>query len=132
MQTLSYLPPLEESDIRKQLDYLLYQNYIPCIEFSEPEHAYTLGHGPSGLDSSVASGYYDNRYWPMWKLPLFGCQDSGDVLSEVNACATAYPNSFIRVIGFDANRQVQCMSFLVRRPPSATERAPLEDRSRTA
>jgi hypothetical protein len=23
--------------------------------------------------------YYDNRYWTMWKLPMFGCTDPSQV-----------------------------------------------------
>lgn len=23
----------------------------------------------------VLQNYYDNRYWTMWKLPMFGCTD---------------------------------------------------------
>ena len=25
------------------------------------------------------SGYQDNRYWTMWKLPMFGCTDGAQV-----------------------------------------------------
>ena len=56
------------------------------------------------------------RYWVMWKLPMFGCTDPRQVLEEVRACTTEYPNAFVRVIGFDSTRQVQCLSFIVHKP----------------
>merc|ERR1719426_184505 len=60
--------------------------------------------------------HYDGRYWVMWKLPMFGCTDPRQVLEEVRACTTEYPNAYVRVIGFDSTRQVQCLSFIVHKP----------------
>merc|ERR1712094_124512 len=57
---------------------------------------------------SAMAGYYDGRYWSMWKLPLFGCSHPGEVIEEINNCKREYPSSFIRVIGFDPVRQVHC------------------------
>lgn len=62
-------------------------------------------------------GYYDGRYWTMWKLPMFGCMDPAQVLLEVEECKKAYPGYFIRIIGFDNKRQVQCISFIAYKPP---------------
>lgn len=61
-------------------------------------------------------GYYDGRYWTMWKLPMFGCTDSSQVLKELEEAKKANPNSFIRIIGFDNVRQVQCISFIAYKP----------------
>lgn len=61
-------------------------------------------------------GYYDGRYWTMWKLPMFGCTDSSQVLQELEEAKKANPNSFIRIIGFDNVRQVQCISFIAYKP----------------
>ncbi|PNY09205.1 ribulose bisphosphate carboxylase small chain, partial [Trifolium pratense] len=61
-------------------------------------------------------GYYDGRYWTMWKLPLFGTTDASQVLKEVNEAKSVYPESFIRIIGFDNVRQVQCISFIAHTP----------------
>merc|ERR1711998_699359 len=116
-ETFSFLPPLSDQEISRQVQYLLNNGWTPCIEFEDEAHAYADTHGWSGLDSSINAGYYDNRYWVMWKLPMFGCTDSSDVLKEIKACATAFPDCFARVVGFDAMKQVQCVSFLVYRPP---------------
>ena len=74
-------------------------------------------------------GYYDNRYWTMWKLPMFGCSDPSQVLKEVAACQVAFPRAYIRLVAFDNVKQVQCMGFLVQRPRDAVEYCPLEKRS---
>ncbi|CAL6439051.1 unnamed protein product [Bathycoccus prasinos] len=87
---------------------------VPRVE--DPAHAYTDGHGNSGLDSSINTNYYDNRYWVMWKLPMYGCNDPSEVLTEVKACVKAFPNCYVRCAGFDNIKQVQCHSFLVYRP----------------
>merc|ERR1712070_1025540 len=62
-------------EVAKQIEYMISNGWNPCIEFAMPENALTLDHGPDGIISSVTCGYYSNRYWPMWKLPMFGCRD---------------------------------------------------------
>ena len=32
----------------------------------------------------------------MWKLPMFGCTDSSQVLKEITNCTKAFPGSYIR------------------------------------
>ena len=89
-ETFSFLPPLSDADLTKQVQYLLNNGWTPCLEFEDPAHAYTDGHGWSGLDSSVNANYYDNRYWVMWKLPMYGCNNADEVIQEVKACVKAY------------------------------------------
>jgi len=67
-------------------------------------------------DYNASPGYYDGRYWAMWKLPMFGCTNPNQVLDEIEQCKRAYPEAFIRIIGFDADRQVQVVSFIVAKP----------------
>ena len=73
--------------------------------------------------------YYDNRYWSMFKLPMFGCTDASQVLKEVANCQRSFPKSYIRLVAFDNLKQVQCMGFLVQRPKDATEYCPVDKRS---
>ncbi|CAH8277414.1 unnamed protein product [Arabidopsis lyrata] len=113
-ETLSYLPDLTDVELAKEVDYLLRNKWIPCVEFE-------LEHGFVYREHGNTPGYYDGRYWTMWKLPLFGCTDSAQVLKEVQECKKEYPNAFIRIIGFDNNRQVQCISFIAYKPPSFTD-----------
>ncbi|KAF7129539.1 hypothetical protein RHSIM_Rhsim10G0066900 [Rhododendron simsii] len=110
-ETLSYLPPLTREQLSKEVDYLIKNGWVPCLEFEleKPFVHRTYGSTP---------GYYDGRYWTMWKLPMYGCTDSTQVLSEVDECVKEYPNAFVRIIGFDNVRQVQCISFIAYKPPS--------------
>jgi ribulose-bisphosphate carboxylase small chain len=91
-ETLSYLPPLSDQQIAKQVQYILDQGYFPAIEFNE---------------TSEPTDYY----WTMWKLPLFQ-----EVLQEVNECRNAYRDSYVRVVGFDNIKQCQVLSFIIHKP----------------
>jgi ribulose-bisphosphate carboxylase small chain len=96
-ETLSYLPPLSDAQISKQIQYILNQGYIPAIEFndhSEPTES----------------------YWTLWKLPLFGARSTQEVLSEVQSCRSQYSDHYIRVVGFDNIKQCQILSFIVHKP----------------
>ncbi|GAA0175188.1 hypothetical protein Leryth_011501 [Lithospermum erythrorhizon] len=108
-ETLSYLPPLTTEQLAKEVDYLLRSGWIPCIEFSNDTGFVYREHARS-------PGYYDGRYWTMWKLPMFGCTDSLQVVKEVGECLKEYPDAFVRIIGFDNVRQVQCISFIAAKP----------------
>ncbi|XP_031499460.1 ribulose bisphosphate carboxylase small subunit, chloroplastic 5-like [Nymphaea colorata] len=107
-ETLSYLPPLSLEELAKEVDYLLKNKWIPCLEFSDEGYVFRKYRS--------LPGYYDGRYWTMWKLPMFGCNDSAQVLRELAECKKEYPNSFVRIIGFDNVRQVQCISFIAYKP----------------
>ncbi|XP_024361452.1 ribulose bisphosphate carboxylase small subunit, chloroplastic [Physcomitrium patens] len=108
-ETFSYLPPLSDDAIAKQVDYMIQQKLIPCLEFD------VNADGVSRTNNS-SPGYYDGRYWTMWKLPMFGCQDPAQVLREIEECKKTFPGCFVRVLGFDNVKQVQICGFLVARP----------------
>jgi ribulose-bisphosphate carboxylase small chain len=78
---------------------------------------------------TVSAGYYDNRYWTMWKLPMFGCSDPSQVLREVAACTKAFPDAYVRLVSFDPIRQVQITGFLVQRPAGVRDYQLPEGRS---
>jgi ribulose-bisphosphate carboxylase small chain len=96
-ETLSYLPPMSDVQISKQIQYILDQGFFPCIEFNETADP-------------------KDHYWTMWKLPLFSATSAQEVLNEVQACRSTYPNCYIRVIGFDNIKQCQVAMFIVHRP----------------
>ncbi|XP_024403868.1 ribulose bisphosphate carboxylase small subunit, chloroplastic [Physcomitrium patens] len=108
-ETFSYLPPLSDDAIAKQVEYMIQQKLIPCLEFD------VNSNGVSRVNNS-SPGYYDGRYWTMWKLPMFGCQDSAQVLREIEECKKTFPGCYVRVLGFDNVKQVQICGFLVARP----------------
>ncbi|KAK9845494.1 hypothetical protein WJX81_007946 [Elliptochloris bilobata] len=119
-ETLSFLPPLSDEAIAKQVDYITRNGWTPCLEFSEAENAYVKDVFTTRL-CGVASNYADNRYWTFYKLPMFGCSDSSQVLTEIANCVKSFPDAYIRLVAFDQVRQVQCAGFLVHRPESATD-----------
>jgi ribulose-bisphosphate carboxylase small chain len=96
-ETLSYLPPMTDQQIAKQVQFMLDQGFIPGVEFEESPDPYT-------------------HFWTMWKLPLFSANSAQEVLNEVRECRSEYSNSYIRVIGFDNIKQCQTMSFIVHKP----------------
>jgi ribulose-bisphosphate carboxylase small chain len=96
-ETLSYLPPLTDAQIAKQIQYMLDQGYIAGIEFADD---------PKPTD----------HYWTMWKLPLFSATSPQEVLNEVRECRSEFSSAYIRVIGFDNIRQCQTSSFIVYKP----------------
>ncbi|KAK6784067.1 hypothetical protein RDI58_017521 [Solanum bulbocastanum] len=107
-ETLSYLPPQSEESIAKEVDYMIKKGWIPCLEFDQVGYVHR--------ENSNMPGYYDGRYWTLWKLPMFGCNDSSQVLNEIQECKKAYPNAFIRCLAFDNVKQAQCMAFLIQKP----------------
>ncbi|XP_028783175.1 ribulose bisphosphate carboxylase small chain, chloroplastic-like [Neltuma alba] len=109
-ETLSYLPPLSPESLLKEVDYLLRNGWVPCLEF-QVDYPFVY------RDNHKSPGYYDGRYWTMWKLPMFGCTDPTQVLKELEEAKKEYPRAHVRIIGFDSFRQVQCISFIAYRPP---------------
>ncbi len=95
-ETLSYLPPLTDAQIDKQIQYMLSQGFIPAVEFNETAEP-------------------DVHYWTLWKLPLFNATTVRDVMMEIQACRQEYPKCFIRVAGFDNVKQCQVLSFIIHR-----------------
>merc|ERR1712151_83243 len=104
-ETLSYLPQLSDADIKKQIDFMIRKKMTPSLEFSDDGDIY--------LNTRMGPGYYDNRYWSMYKLPMFGCNDSTAVIQEIEICKNELQNAKVRVIGFDPKRQVQTAGFIV-------------------
>jgi ribulose-bisphosphate carboxylase small chain len=96
-ETLSYLPPLNDQQIAKQIQYILDQGYFPAIEFNETSEP-------------------TECYWTMWKLPLFNAKSVQEVLGEVNECRTTFRDCYIRVVGFDNIKQCQAVSFIIHKP----------------
>ncbi|KAM3363213.1 hypothetical protein P3S68_018067 [Capsicum galapagoense] len=73
-------------------------------------------HGFVYREHRKSPGYYGGRYWTMWKLPMFGCTDATKVLNEVQEAKKAYPQAWVRIIGFDNIHQVQCINFMAYKP----------------
>merc|ERR1712178_619312 len=97
----------KNDDIRKQIEFMIRNKWTPCLEIS--------GDGDIYLNTAMGPGYYDNRYWSLYKLPMFGCRDPNDVVRAIESCKSDFPQAKIRVIGFDSTKQVQTAGFIVRK-----------------
>lgn len=93
-ETFSYLPEMDRTAIRKQVEYLVGRGWNPAIEHTEPDNAF--GH-----------------YWYMWKLPMFGERDVDQILAEADACREANPGHHVRLIGYDNYAQSQGTAMVI-------------------
>ncbi|HWM27758.1 MAG TPA: ribulose bisphosphate carboxylase small subunit [Woeseiaceae bacterium] len=94
--TFSYLPKMNASSIRQQVQYMIGRGWNCAVEHVEPEMA-------------------TSDYWYMWKLPLFGERGLDVIMAELTACRNANPRNHVRIIGYDNKRQTQGQSFVVYR-----------------
>jgi len=94
--TCSYLPEMDASSIRKQIEFMIKQDWHCAVEHVEPERAAV-------------------NYWYMWKLPLFGERDIDVIMNELTAFRNANRGHHIRVIAYDNKRQTQGQSMVVYR-----------------
>merc|ERR1712170_263363 len=99
-ETFSFLPPLTDAEIARQVDYIISNGWTPCLEVSPAE--------TSACDD------------------MFGCTNAQDVLREIMAAKRAFPDCYVRVCAFDADKQVQTAPFLVQRISMSL---PIEKRS---
>jgi len=97
--TFSYLPDLDDVQVRAQVQYCLDKGWPVAIEYTDDPHP-------------------RNVYWEMWGLPLFDLKDPAGVMHEIAACRKAFPDHYIRVNGYDRRlgRQTIGLSFIVNRP----------------
>lgn len=97
--TFSYLPDLDDDQVRAQVRYCLDKGWPVAIEYTDDPHP-------------------RNVYWEMWGLPLFDLKDPAGVMQEIAACRQAFPDHYIRVNGYDRRlgRQTVGLSFIVNRP----------------
>ena len=97
-ETFSYLPTMDEDNIRKQVAYIVSQGWNPAIEHIEPANSF-------------------DHYWYMWKLPMFGETDVDTILAEADACHKAHPDNHVRLVGYDNYAQSQGAAMVIYRGP---------------
>ncbi len=97
METFSYLPPMTDEQVAKQVRYIVEQGLIPAIEHSP---------GPDPYDS----------YWHLWSLPMTDVTDAGQVMAELQACRAANPDDYVKVVGYDNVKQCQVAAFVAYPP----------------
>ncbi|SDZ06057.1 ribulose bisphosphate carboxylase small subunit [Nitrosomonas halophila] len=95
----SFLPPLMDKQILAQIKYSLNKNWAIGIEYTDDPHP-------------------RNTYWEMFGNPMFDLKDPAGILIEINNCRKTFPNHYIRVTAFNADRGIESpsMSYIVNRP----------------
>jgi ribulose-bisphosphate carboxylase small chain len=95
----SFLPPLTDEQITKQIKYALGKGWAISVEYTDDPHP-------------------RNTYWEMFGAPMFDLKDPAGILMEVNNCRKTFPNHYIRVMAFSSVRGVESptMSYIVNRP----------------
>jgi ribulose-bisphosphate carboxylase small chain len=95
----SYLPDLDEDQIKAQVEYCLRNDWAIGVEYTDDPHP-------------------RNTYWEMWGHPMFDLKDAAGVMMELNACRKVHPDVYIKLIAFDSLRGFETvrMSFIVQRP----------------
>ena len=97
--TFSFLPDLDDEQIRSQVEYCLRNGWAVSIEYTDDPHP-------------------RNTYWDMYGNPMFDLKDPAGILKQINDCRKAFPRHYIRVTAFDATRgwETPRMSYIVNRP----------------
>jgi ribulose-bisphosphate carboxylase small chain len=97
--TFSFLPDLNDDQIRTQVEYCIEQGWAVNIEWTEDPHP-------------------RNTYWELWGLPLFDIKDPAAVMFELAECRKANTTGYIKMNAFDASIGTEsCVhSFIVQRP----------------
>ena len=97
--TFSFLPPLTDTQIRAQVQYVLDNKWPISIEYTDDPHP-------------------RNNYWEMWGLPMFDIHDAAGIMDELKRARDAHGDKYIKINAYDANygRQTTALSFIVNRP----------------
>jgi ribulose-bisphosphate carboxylase small chain len=95
----SFLPDLDDTEIKMQVQYALDQGWAVGIEYTRDPHP-------------------RNCYWEMFGNPMFDLRDAAGVMMELKSCRSEHPDDYIKLLAFDSKKGWESvrMSFLVQRP----------------
>merc|ERR1712157_615053 len=82
-ECLSYLPPLSDDEISRQIDYLVGNGWAPCIEFASQEEADT------NQPFFAGPALYEIRFSPRSRTARTSTQDTGSGLSDSTTSGSA-------------------------------------------
>ena len=60
-ETFSFLPPLDDDAIAKQVEYIIRNGWTPCLEFAEAADAYVKAVNTNHIRGTQFANYIDNR-----------------------------------------------------------------------
>ncbi|WP_077033111.1 ribulose bisphosphate carboxylase small subunit [Pelomonas sp. KK5] len=97
--TFSFLPPLTDAQISKQIDYCLNKGWSIGLEYTDDPHP-------------------RNTFWEMFGNPMFDISDAAGVMMELQACRDTFHDHYIRLTAFDSTHGTESvvLSFIVNRP----------------
>ena len=97
--TFSFLPDLNDDQIKRQVQYCIENGWAVNIEFTDDPHP-------------------RNTFWEMWGLPMFDIKDAAAVMMELGECRKIYGDALYPAIGlrFEPWLGVGKLSFIVNRP----------------
>jgi len=97
--TFSFLPDLDETQIRAQVDYCLDKGWALSIEYTSDPHP-------------------RNTYWEMFGTPMFDVADADVVLAALEECRRTFSGHYIKINAFDSTHGIESLrlSFIVNRP----------------
>jgi ribulose-bisphosphate carboxylase small chain len=97
--TFSYLPPLSDEQIERQVRYAIGRGWAIGIEYSDADTP-------------------PNTYWELCGLPLFDIGDPAPVMQRLREARAAHPRAYIKINAYDSRtgRQSTALSFVVNRP----------------
>ena len=81
----SFLPDLNEAEIKKQIEYALDNGWSVAIEYTTDPHP-------------------RNCFWSMWGNPMFDLRDPAGVMMELDACRAEHPGKYVKVLAFDSKK----------------------------
>ncbi len=95
----SFLPDLNDAEIKKQVEYALNNGWAVAIEYTSDPHP-------------------RNCYWSMFGNPMFDLRDPAGVMMELESCKREHPGTYIKILAFDSKKGWESvrMSFMVQRP----------------
>ena len=95
----SFLPDLNEAEIKKQIEYALDNGWAVAIEYTSDPHP-------------------RNCFWSMFGNPMFDLRDPAGVMMELDSCRREHPGTYVKVLAFDSKKGWESvrMSFMVQRP----------------
>lgn len=115
--TFSFLPPLTDEQIKKQIEYCMKNGWAVNIEYTDDPHP-------------------RNTFWEMWGMPMFDLKDPASVMFELAECRKVHQGrAYIRMSASDdtAGWESLRLSFITDRPEEdpgfALERQEVNGRS---
>jgi len=95
----SFLPDLNDAEIKLQIDYGLNNGWALAIEYTDDPHP-------------------RNCYWSMWGNPIFDLRDPAGVMMELDAGRREHPGKDIKILAFDNKKGWESvrLSYIVQPP----------------